>query len=484
MPLTFLPGSTNSLVTITNGDELVVRDFMDIFVVGTAVTFASGTAETGILNHGDIYGYLGLNVNSDSSRIVNYGTISGIRAASESGDAINLGGTGGQHVITNTGTITAEGHLIETDEATASINILFDNHGTGITERDIIAFSSQLGYIWVNNTGHLQGNNLNMSGSGSAQLVNTGTLLATAVVMSADFGAKLFNHGIISGRYDVATIYGSNVNDRVTNSGLIDGRISFLDGDDRYAAADAGLVTGYVDGGNGNDTLTGGSADDELRGGGDQDLLVGRDGEDTLEGGTGNDMMLGGAGNDHMTGGNNNDTLNGNSGDDTLEGGAGNDVLVGQDGSDLLDGGALDDILDGGNGDDVLEGGSGNDILRGRAGEDDLAGGLGLDLLTGGQGADNFVFRSLAETVVGANRDQILDFEQGLDSIVVAGLSPGVFEFRGTAAFAPSGNPELRLFETPTGSTIVQLDVNGDGIQDAEIRVANVTGLTAQDFVL
>ncbi len=176
--------------------------------------------------------------------------------------------------------------------------------------------------------------------------------------------------------------------------------------------------------------------------------------------------------------------MNANAGDDTIFGEGGNDLLVGQDGSDALDGGDDNDILDGGNGDDVLEGGSGNDILRGRAGEDDLAGGLGLDLLTGGQDADSFVFRSIAETVVGAMRDQILDFEQGVDLIVVAGLSPGVFEFRGTSPFSPSGNPELRLFETPTGSTIVQIDADGNGSVDAEIRVANVTGLTADDFVL
>ena len=159
-------------------------------------------------------------------------------------------------------------------------------------------------------------------------------------------------------------------------------------------------------------------------------------------------------------------------------------MLVGQDGSDQLDGGIGDDILDGGNGDDILEGGDDNDILRGRNGEDELAGGLGRDYLTGGQGADSFVFRSVAETVVGANRDQILDFEQGVDLIVVAGLTPGVFEFKGTAAFAPSGNAELRLFETPTGSTIVQMDTDGNGTVDAEIRVGGVTGLTADDFVL
>ncbi|WP_280739651.1 M10 family metallopeptidase C-terminal domain-containing protein [Mameliella alba] len=183
-------------------------------------------------------------------------------------------------------------------------------------------------------------------------------------------------------------------------------------------------------------------------------------------GGINDDTIFGGSGDDCIDGWPQNDTVNGGSGNDTILGGTGDDLLVGQDG------------------DDVLEGGDGNDILRGRAGEDELAGGLGRDFLTGDQGADFFVFRSLAETVVGANRDQILDFEQGVDLISVAGLSPGVFEFRGTAAFAPSGNPELRLLETATGSTIVQLDNDGDGLADAEIRVANVTGLTADDFVL
>jgi serralysin len=174
-----------------------------------------------------------------------------------------------------------------------------------------------------------------------------------------------------------------------------------------------------------------------------------------------------------------------NAGDDELYGDGGEDQLVGQDGSDFLEGGTEDDILDGGAGDDTLEGGDDNDILRGRNGEDELAGGLGRDSLTGGQGADSFVFRALTETVTGANRDQILDFEQGVDLIVVAGLSPGVFEFKGIAAFDTGvANPELRLFETSTGSTIVQIDANGDGVADAEIRVAGVTGLTADDFVL
>ncbi|MBW4982965.1 M10 family metallopeptidase C-terminal domain-containing protein [Mameliella sp. CS4] len=96
-----------------------------------------------------------------------------------------------------------------------------------------------------------------------------------------------------------------------------------------------------------------------------------------------------------------------------------------------------DDTLNGGSGDDVLEGRAGNDILRGGAGADELAGGDGRDFLIGGVGADSFVFRNVNETVVGANRDQIIDFEQGLDTIVLGSLAPGVLEFIGTAPFPP-----------------------------------------------
>jgi serralysin len=160
-------------------------------------------------------------------------------------------------------------------------------------------------------------------------------------------------------------------------------------------------------------------------------------------------------------------------------------VLVGKDGADYLSGGNDNDMLDGGGGNDTLYGDHGNDILRGDTGEDILFGGLGRDFLTGGEGADSFDFATVDASVVGANRDQILDFEQGVDVIDVTGLSPDVFEFRGTAAFDVAGaNPELRLFETSTGSTILQIDINGDGITDAEIRIASVTGLTASDFLL
>lgn len=163
--------------------------------------------------------------------------------------------------------------------------------------------------------------------------------------------------------------------------------------------------------------------------------------------------------------------------------GEGNDALRGQGGADTLIGGDGVDTIDGGADADVLEGGDDNDILRGGAGEDELDGGLGLDFLTGGADADVFTFVSASEAGLGANRDQILDFEQGVDLIDVAAMAPVDFDFRGTGGFTLGHAPEVRLIETASGSTLVLFDINGDGVQDAEIRVANVTGLMADDFV-
>ncbi|WP_417208437.1 calcium-binding protein [Antarctobacter sp.] len=485
MTLVFQSSSQNSGVSVSNGDALVIRDFVDIFTAGTGVTLSAGAGLTSVLNHGDIYAYLTFNVNTNSSRVVNYGTASAIISAGNTGEAINLGGAGGLHTITNFGTITAQGDLIVTYESTGPQIITFTNHGVAETDRNILSATSlNLTVFDLNNSGYLKGGYLDMSATSWARLINTGTMHVDRIYMNSDFFPTLINHGVISGPFARSRIFMSDSQDFVINSGTMVATLDLGPEADRYEGIGAGVVTEGISGDGGNDTLAGGDVADLIDGRADQDKLVGRGGDDTLLGGAGFDTLVGGDGNDSMDGGNNHDTLIGNDGDDTLQGGFGNDVLVGQSGDDQMQGGPGNDTIDGGQGNDILEGGGDTDVLRGRAGEDDLTGGLGLDFLTGGPDADSFVFRSLAEAGIGATRDQILDFEKGLDVISVAGLSPGVFEFRGMAAFAPSGNPELRLVETANGSTIVQIDNNGDGVTDAEIRVGGVTGLTADDFVL
>mgnify|MGYP003144241722 CR=1 FL=1 len=450
---------TSAVIDVTGNNT-------DIFILGAIVTTAFNTIELGANTDTNIYvGPTGSILTSSSFR--------------------SIKGTGSGTTVTNYGTIS--GGQIELDGDTT----IFVNGGTvdgTYPSGGLIAALRMNGQdSRLVNSGMMNAaSDFIVRVEGTATVVNSGTMTGAndgiRAVLSLGEVFRLSNSGTIAAD-GLAVLAGAD-SDVISNTGTITGDIQMGGGADAYMGLGAGVTAGTVLGENGNDTLTGGDFADDFDGGADDDQLVGRGGDDVLDGGSGDDFILGGEGNDDINGGSNNDTLNANAGDDTVYGEGGNDVLVGQDGSDLLDGGDNDDILDGGNGDDTLEGGSGNDILRGRAGEDDLAGGLGLDYLTGGEGADNFVFRSIGDAGIGATRDQILDFEQGVDTIIIAGLSPGVFEFRGTAAFAPSGNPEIRLNETATGSTIVQIDNNGDGTIDAEIRVGGVTGLTADDFVL
>ncbi len=451
----------NQVVNVTGGNT-------DLFILGTVLSTNNDTIDMGANINTTIYvgptgsvlsasGRRPIEGSGSGTTVTNYGTISGGQIELFGDNATFVNGGTVEGTYTSTGSIAAlrmegqDSRLVNSGVMNSASDLVLRFEGTAT-----VVNSGTM-------TGANDGIHALLSLGDSFRLSNSGTIVADGIAVTA--GAD---------------------NDVISNTGTITGDIQMGGGADAYIGAGAGVTAGTVLGESGDDTLTGGDFADDFNGGADDDLLVGRAGNDTLDGGSGFDTLLGGAGDDLMIGGDgtDDDTLNGGSGNDDLQGGGGADVLVGQDGSDTLDGGDGADIMDGGAGDDLLEGGADNDILRGRAGEDNLAGGLGLDLLTGGQDADSFVFRNTAETVVGASRDQILDFEQGVDLIVVAGLSPGVFEFRGTSPFSPSGNPELRLFETATGSTIVQLDNNGDGTQDAEIRVANVTGLTAQDFVL
>jgi Ca2+-binding RTX toxin-like protein len=105
----------------------------------------------------------------------------------------------------------------------------------------------------------------------------------------------------------------------------------------------------YIDGGDGNDTITGdvapvSNALNTIR---TKSLSVSLasatvatqsvqngSGNDTLDGGSGNDWVSGGDGNDCLMGGLHNDTLIGGNHNDTLIGGDHNDSLVGGPGSD------------------------------------------------------------------------------------------------------------------------------------------------------
>ncbi|MEL7143213.1 MAG: Ig-like domain-containing protein [Cyanobacteria bacterium J06643_4] len=152
--------------------------------------------------------------------------------------------------------------------------------------------------------------------------------------------------------------------------------------------------------------ITGDENDNRIEGGNLNDVIAGGDGNDKLLGLNGDDQLSGDAGNDRLLGGAGEDSLLGGDGDDTLLGGNDDDSLIGGQGLDRLIGGQ---------GDDILVGGDGNDSLLGDAGNDRLFGDAGNDLIKGGAGNDTFVL------AVGVGTDNIADFEQGIDTIGLAG---------------------------------------------------------------
>jgi len=163
-------------------------------------------------------------------------------------------------------------------------------------------------------------------------------------------------------------------------------------------------------------TITGTSSGDNIKGTDGDDIIVAGGGRDNVRAGAGDDIVFGGA---------NRDKIYGQEGDDTLYGNGSNDRLYGGDGSDTIVGGAGDDVLYGDNPNDggLLEGWS-----------------------------DTFVF--------GTNdgRDKILDFEQGIDVLLMEG-----------------GSAEDVSFAYKAGNTIISYGDTTVLVYDATLDVNDLT---------
>ncbi|MDP5216571.1 calcium-binding protein [Ruegeria sp. 2205SS24-7] len=222
------------------------------------------------------------------------------------------------------------------------------------------------------------------------------------------------------GNNDANEVYGGDFRDALFGAGGEDTLFGRAGQDQLFGEAGNDSLSGE----DGADSLNGGNGNDALDGGAGNDFLSGGNQNDSLHGGQGDDVLLGGNGADWQSGDEGADRLQGNQGHDRLIGGDGADTAYGGDGEDALGGGAGDDHLGGGTGkdrvfgglgNDVIFGGSGADVLFGGADNDLIRGGLGNDTLNGGSGSDIFVFKAKH------GKDQIVDFELGLDRIAVEG---------------------------------------------------------------
>jgi Ca2+-binding RTX toxin-like protein len=177
-----------------------------------------------------------------------------------------------------------------------------------------------------------------------------------------------------------ARLWQGTVIGNALNNGLevrVGGTLLGNGGNDSLYAGSAALPV-YMDGGEGNDSMTGGDANDTLVGGAGSDRLEGRGGNDTVDysARTANlTIGIGTLADDGEAGEKDNvyldiETILGGSGNDTIRGGAANNLLVGNGGNDSLFGNFGNDTLQGGGGNDALDGGSDADTLDGGDGTD------------------------------------------------------------------------------------------------------------------
>jgi Ca2+-binding RTX toxin-like protein len=160
--------------------------------------------------------------------------------------------------------------------------------------------------------------------------------------------------------------------------------------------------------------------------------------------------------------------------------GSGNDTFIG------LNGAGVD--LFGESGNDTLTGGKSADKVNGGSGADKLTGGLGKDSLSGGPGPDIFYFKTIKDSLPGATHyDTIQDFDPHLDSVDLRAIDANThlvgnqaFHFIGEAQF--THHPGELRYVRQGSSSVVQLDVNGDGHADAEIRLFGIKKVAPGDF--
>ncbi len=397
----------------------------------------------------------------------------------------------------------------------------------------------------------LGGNDILDGGAGNDRMEG-GAYNDTYIVDSAgDVVVELAGEGTDTVEASVSYTLGANVEKLVLTgsaalTGTGNGSSNTLVGNDAANALYGLEGNDTLDGGGGADQMAGGAGNDKyiVDHAGDVVTELSGQGTDTVEAsvsytlaanvenltltggaaltGTGNtlaNVITGNAAANVLYGLAGNDTLDGGAGADTLHGGTGNDTLVVDNAGDVvveLAGEGTDTVkssisytlganvenltltgsaaLDG-TGNELanwLTGNSGANQLNGAAGDDKLIGGAGQDTLTGGLGADTFDFNALADSVVGAGRDLVTDFNhaQG-DRLDLYSIDANTslsgnqkFTFIGDASFSGVAGQLRAVVGGIAGGTLVQADVNGDSVADLEIGLAGVTvPLVAADFV-
>ena len=345
----------------------------------------------------------------------------------------------GQAKLTVLGTLYSDGGSFGIPTVAVSGNanrvVLGDRAYLGNTAGS--AFSVAAGSFVLSNSGQIEASSHGVLATGtSVEIVNSGAIRASvfdAINVTADSfhlvnSGEILNAGggasvrLASGYFDILNtgILGgisalTTAGGVVTNLGTILGSVFLGAGNNRFDGA-LGIVTGDLDGLEGDDWLATGAGRNMIFGSAGNDTIFSGTEDDTVSGGTGNDLIAGGTGNDRLLGEEGADTFMGDAGSDVIIGGVGRDMvdyrssgaavevdlgeaeafggdaegdslsgieaLRGSAFADVLVGDGLANVLRGALGADRIDGGEGNDTLRGDLGADTLEGGAGFDTVT------------------------------------------------------------------------------------------------------
>jgi Ca2+-binding RTX toxin-like protein len=247
------------------------------------------------------------------------------------------------------------------------------------------------------------------------------------------------------------------------------------------------FLPGFLDGGDGEDSLSGSRGSDTLIGDAGDDTLFGGDGDDLLQGGDGNDQYAVNAF------ARDNDTIIDTGGVDTvrvtlsytLPSGIENLRLASRRSSDADGTGNEGDnsIIAFFNVANLLKGLEGDDSLTGGGGDDTLLGGLGGDLLDPGFDADVIRFDSAAEggdlvASYAGSDDSVEISAAGFGGGLVAGMdlvATGRYAENATGTATSAAGVGQFVLDTTTG--VLRWDVDGTGAA-AAMDIVDITGAT------
>lgn len=142
----------------------------------------------------------------------------------------------------------------------------------------------------------------------------------------------------------------------------------------------------------------------------------------------------------------------------------------------------LTDRVAGTAGADYLVGSAGTNLIEGGAGNDVIIGGGGRDYTSGGAGKDIFVFNSVADGM-----DWISDFTKGEDKIYLAHFTGAPKELSGwswTGSEQFTGAAWQLRYTFQAGTTLLQLDINGDMNADFSVQLNGTQPISLSDLIL